>query len=296
MSGVLELICQGEYLIILDGLEEMQKGEEKGEEFGCMAHRECSELLRFLADARGKGLCLITTRYPLKDIENYQGTAYQKIEVERLEIEDARALFARVGVKGEQEEMDRVISEYAGHALSLTLLAKYLKEDFGGDIKKVAKIPPFHSDKEAGGKAHRILLWYEKQLDPKQRVFMKIFSLFRREVRDGDFEGVFRARMETEMNQVLIAMPVFSFKRMVDNLCDRRLISKGQETLNKLVTDSSSSTHGVPDSFSSAHEVSDLPGESQHQDTYATHPLIKAYFDRLLRNKNLVREAHNMLR
>jgi tetratricopeptide (TPR) repeat protein len=241
---------RGAYLIILDGLEEMQKGQTSGEEFGCMEHRECTDMLRFLADTKGNGLCLITTRYPLKDIKNYEGAVYQKEEVERLSKEDGRNLFEKIGVKGSQKEIDSVIEEYKGHALSLTLLAGYLSKDFGGDITKAKEIPPFHSDKEAGGKAHRILLWYAKQLNEEQRAFMKMFSLFRRSVREEDFEGVFRAQMETEMNQALRKMSEFAFKRMVDNLVDRRLISKDKDG------------------------------------TYATHPLIKNYFESIFEEED----------
>ncbi len=238
-----EYISQGAYLIILDGLEEMQKGQTSGDQFGCMEHRECADMLKYLADTKGDGLCLITTRYPLTNIKNYEGSVYQNIEVERLSIADARSLFKKVGVKGDQEEIDSVIEEYDGHALSLMLLSKYLVEDFAGDIKKAKEIPPFYSDKEAGGKAHRILLWYAKQLTDQQQAFMKIFSLFRRAVSEKDFQGVFRAEMETEVNQALIEMTEFAFKRMVDNLVDRRLISKAQDN------------------------------------TFATHPLIKNYFE-----------------
>ena len=243
IERIKEYIHQGAYLVILDGLEQMQKSAS-GDEFGKMIHRECTELLHYLADVpKANGLCLITTRYPLPDIKNYEGVKFQKKEVDRLELKDARALFKTVGVKGSQEVIDSVIEEYNGHALSLGLLSKYLVEDFGGDINKAKDIPPFHSDKEAGGKAHRILLWYKEQLSEKQQAYMKFFSLFRSAVREEDFEGVFRAEMETKMNQTLREMSDFSFKRMVDNLCDRRLISKGQE------------------------------------DTYSTHPLIKNYFE-----------------
>lgn len=250
IDRIKEYISRGAYLIILDGLEEMQKGEESGEQFGCMEHKECTEMLKYLADIKGNGLCLITTRYPLTDIEDYEGTTYQKIEVERLSIEDGRRLFEKTGVKGKLEEIDSVIEEYDGHALSLTLLAGYLAKDFGGDIKKAKEIPPFYSDKEAGGKAHRILLWYAKQLNEEQRAFMKIFSLFRRAVREEDFGGVFRAEMETEMNQALREMGEFAFRRMADNLVDRRLISKDKDG------------------------------------TYATHPLVKNYFDSIFEKED----------
>ncbi len=238
-----EYTHQGRFLIILDGLEEMQKAQTSGEQFGCMEHREFTDILSFLADTKGNGLCLITTRYPLTDINSYEGKVYRKENIDRLSIEDGRSLFEKVGVHGSPDQIDSVITEYDGHALSLTLLSQYLVEDFHGDITKAKDIPPFHSDQEAGGKAHRILLWYAKQLNEEQQALMKIFSLFRKGVREKDFEGVFRAEMETQVNQPLIKLSVFSFKRMVDNLFDRRLISKDQDN------------------------------------TYSTHPLIKNYFE-----------------
>jgi len=250
VDKIKDYLQEGEYLIILDGFEQMQKGEEGGEEFGCMAHRECTDLLRFLADTKGKGLCLITTRYSLTDLRNYAGATYQNIEIERLELEDARELFKKVGVIGDQIEIDKVIEEYGGHALSLTLLSGYLVQDFGGDIKKAKMIPSFYSDKEAGGKAHRILLWYAKQLNEEQQTFMKLFSLFRTAVREREFEGVFRTKTKNKMNKALIAMSEFSFKRMVDNLCDRRLIQKDADN------------------------------------TYSTHPLIKGYFESTFNEKD----------
>lgn len=246
IDKIKELLIEGEYLIILDGLEELQKDKESGEMFGCMRHREFSEILKFLSDAKVKGLCLITSRYPLIDIKKWEDSSYKKIEVERLSIEEGRALFEKVGIKGNREEIDAVIDDYKGHALSLTLLITYLVEDHKGDVKKAKDIPPFYSDKEAGGKAHRMLLWYEKQLTQAQITFMKIFSLFRKSVRVDDFEGIFRSEMRTSINQVIRYMSYFSFIRMKDNLCDRRLISMGQD------------------------------------DTYTTHPLIKGYFESIM--------------
>lgn len=250
VERIKEYVQRGAYLIILDGLEQMQKGQETGEQFGCMEHRECTEMLKFLCDTKTKGLCLITTRYPLTDIKDYEGKTYEKTEIERLGLGDARRLFKKVGIRGDPEDIDKVIEDYNGHALSLSLLANYLVADFDGDIRKARGIPPFHSDKEAGGKAHRVLLWYDKQLSEEQRSFMKIFSLFRTSVRDQDFDGVFRAKMESKMNQLLRDISPFSFKRMKDNLCDRRLISKGQDKI------------------------------------YTTHPLIKNYFESIFEDKD----------
>ncbi len=246
-----EFITEREYLIILDGLEEMQKDET--EEFGTMKDRDFQEILRYIADSDFKGLCLITTRFPLTDIEGY--TSYKRLDVEELSKEDTKLLFEKVEVKGTEDEIEAVWREFGGHTLSLVLLANQLALYYGGDIKRVKEIPPFPSDKEVGGKAHRILLWYDKQLNENQKQFMKIFSLFRQAVGEREFDAVFLPRIE---------MKPFHFKQMVDDLCKRRLISKQSEF--RLPT---------PDSR--------LPDSSYN--TYTTHPLIKGYFESIFDNE-----------
>ena len=185
----------------------------------------------------------MTSRYSLADIAKWKGARYREQEVERLGNEDARELLKKIGVTGSQAKIDDIVQEYGGHALSLTLLGKYLVEDFNGDITKAKAIPPFPSDTEAGGKAHRILVWYDRGLEDAQRAFMKVFSLFRRSVDQADFEQVFCSKMETAINEPMTKLKTFSFMRMVENLCERRLIARGQNN------------------------------------TYTTHPLIRNYFD-----------------
>ncbi|MEW6608042.1 MAG: NB-ARC domain-containing protein [bacterium] len=212
IDKIKELLLEREYLIILDGLEEMQKSQS-GEEFGKMQHPEFADLLKYIADADFRGLCLITTRFPLSDIENY--LSYQKLDVEELSKEDTRLLFQRVGVRGGDEEIDKIWEDFKGHTLSLVLLANYLVEDFGGDIKKAGEIPKIE------GKPQRMLLWYDKQLNENQRQFMKIFSLFRGTVGEKEFEAIFQPR---------IKMDAFHFKQMVKDLVKRRLIAEGYTT------------------------------------------------------------------
>jgi hypothetical protein len=93
-----EYVHQGTYLIILDGLEQMQKSAS-GDEFGTMIHRECTELLHYLADVP-KGLCLITTRYPLKDLDAWHERSYKKLSLIDLSIPDSLLMLRSRGVKG----------------------------------------------------------------------------------------------------------------------------------------------------------------------------------------------------
>ncbi len=240
---VKEYIHQGTYLILLDGLEQMQKSAS-GDEFGKMIHRECTELLHYLADV-SKGLCLITSRYPLKDLDEWYERGYKKLSLIDLSIPDSLLMLRGRGVKGSEEDMTKVINRYKGHALSLTSVAGYLKRYYDGDIKQAPEVEFVLSDRERFTDVNKLLRKYAEKMSEAERIFLYIFSLFRREVTEYDFAGVFRHEMkDTKFNAVLVNMGELEFKDLIDGLVDWRLIS--YDETKKL---------------------------------YATHPLIKGYFE-----------------
>ena len=137
---IMELIHWGRYLIILDGIEEMQK-PETGDGFGRMMHHEFTELLHYLTDVPNQdGLCLITTRYSLKDIDEWHGRGYENLQLVDLDVPDALLMLRKRGVKGSDEDVTVVINRYKGQALSLTLLAGYLMRYYDGDVKHAPEI------------------------------------------------------------------------------------------------------------------------------------------------------------
>lgn len=222
MELALERLAGMEVLIVLDGFEEMQKGEEAGESFGCCVHAEMRELLRGFCDGDMKGLCLVTTRYPLKDIVNWEGKGFAAKKVDGLSDEDAVVLLREFGIKGEEGELKALTKGFEGHALCVTLVATSLAEYYGGDILKAGEIPPLATDKEAGGKAHRILEWYDKQLSDEERTFLQIFSLFRRVVGSDDL-AVFTG--DYSFNNPIAGMTGFNLRKLAVGLVKRRLLS-----------------------------------------------------------------------
>jgi len=239
-----EYISQGAYLIILDGLEQMQKSES-GDEFGKMLHGECIELLHYLADAPKAGLCLITTRFPLKDLENWSEDSYKTLPLVDLSLPDAIAMLRKRGVKGSDNDLKEVVERYRGHALSLTSVAGYLKRYYDGEIKHAPDIKFVFGDEKRFEDVNKLLRKYGEKMKEFELVFLNIFSLFRREVTENEFTGVFRHKIEdTSFNDVLVKMSDLDFKDLVDGLVEWRLISYDET-----------------------------------KDSYSTHPLIKAYFE-----------------
>ncbi len=236
-------IREGTHLIILDGLEQMQKSES-GEEFGKMAHRECMELLHYLADTTGAGLCLVTTRFPMKDLDNWDGRSYKMLPLIDLSTPDALAMLKKRGVKGDDEGLKEIIEKYKGHALSLTSVAGFVKRYHNGDITKAPDVKFVFSDEERFKDVNKLLRKYAEKMSEPELVFLNIFSLFRGEVTKKEFAGVFRHKIQgTKFNDVLVKMSELDFKDLVDGLVDWRLISYDET-----------------------------------KKSYTTHPLIKTYF------------------
>jgi tetratricopeptide (TPR) repeat protein len=247
-----EYISKGAYLIILDGLEQMQKSES-GDEFGKMAHRECTELLHYLADAPTAGLCLITTRFPLKDLDHWHDRGYKTLPLIDLSTPDALAMLKKRGVKGnDDDDMKDIIQKYKGHALSLTSVAGFVNRYHEGDITKAPKVKFVFSDEERFIDVNKLLRKYADKMSESEFVFLNIFSLFRGEVTEKEFAGVFRHEIEgTGFNDVLVKMNELDFKDSVDGLVDWRLISYDEA-----------------------------------KKSYTTHPLIKGYFESTFEEKD----------
>jgi hypothetical protein len=177
-----EYIGRGAYLIILDGLETMQKSEA-GDEFGKMIHRELTELLHYLADVlKAGGICLITTRFPLKDLDDWKNRGYENRPLIDLSVPDALLMLKKRGVKGSDNDKIGIINKYKGHALSLTSLAGYLRRYYDGDIKEAPDIEFVLVDEKRFEDVNKLLGKYAEKMSEAERRFLNIFSLFRQEV------------------------------------------------------------------------------------------------------------------
>ena len=81
------------------------------------------------------GLCLVTTRYSIEDLEGYVATAPQK-DLAPLSKESGARLLDRLGVNGTTEERERLSEDMKGHALTINLIGSYLRDACAGDIRK----------------------------------------------------------------------------------------------------------------------------------------------------------------
>ncbi|MCP5049959.1 MAG: ATP-binding protein, partial [bacterium] len=173
------LVKKEKTLLILDGMEPLQFPPGKVEGLaGKLKDDGLRAMLKELA-AGQPGVCVISSRLPVTDLENNKGHGMKEIQLEDLSIEAGAALLRDMGIDGLETEMEAAVTEYHGHALALTLLGKYLKGAYKGDIRERDRIPSLFKEPEKGGHARRVLKAYENQFKtyPKWK-FLRRFKWF----------------------------------------------------------------------------------------------------------------------
>jgi len=81
------------------------------------------------------GLCVVTTRERITDLENFPKTAPQ-VDLETLSPEAGAELLRQLGVRGKDSELRAASAELGNHALALTLLGSYLRRACDGDVRR----------------------------------------------------------------------------------------------------------------------------------------------------------------
>ena len=172
--------------LILDGLEPLQYAPSAPRELaGQLKDEGLRALLKGLAQ-NNRGLCLVTTRYRIKDIEAYAAVAPQH-ELVPLSKEAGARLLDTLGVNGTRPERERLTADVRGHALTLTIIGGYLRDAYGGDIRQRDRIKLDEADAEVqGGHAFRAMdayaEWFESDGERGRQALamLRLLGLFDR--------------------------------------------------------------------------------------------------------------------
>jgi hypothetical protein len=170
------LIQRQRTLLVLDGVEALQF--PPGREEGRLRDQSMIALLRDLA-AHNNGLCVISTRLMIDDLSDFQGTSVHRMDLGRLLPLDGARLLRSKGIRGSDLDLTEASQSFDGHCLALTLLASYLNDAYGGDIRQRDRILALTDDVRYGGHAKRVLGSYEKWLgDGPELELLRLLGLF----------------------------------------------------------------------------------------------------------------------
>jgi tetratricopeptide (TPR) repeat protein len=172
------LVSASPTLLLLDGLEPLQY--PPGELEGRLRDQAMQALLKELA-GHGNGLCLITTRLPLTELDHFQERGAMRIGLEHLAPADGAELLRSLGVQGLAAELEQAAKEFGGHALALTLLGRYLHDVFDGDIRCRNEVAALEHETRDGGHARRVMSSYERWLgEGPELAVLRLLGLFDR--------------------------------------------------------------------------------------------------------------------
>lgn len=250
------------YLFILDGVEVLQ--HQEGDTYGLLVNTDLRELLGYFATPGHNSFCLVTSRAPLFDLISYP--TFRHHDVERLSQEDGRDLLRKLGVQGPDAALDRMVTDWDGHALTLSLLGGYLVERYGGDAVHITDLPAPISNEPRYERVRRILRRYDTHLSEAERVFLLLFSAFRLPVPESALAPVFRTKGEDAASTLSTPLAVLddtTFDALLKHLRAYHLLTYDVQTRR-----------------------------------YTTHPLIRTYYMARLneRERSQVQAVHTRIK
>jgi hypothetical protein len=177
------LVASRKTLLVLDGLEPLQHGEESPLE-GRLKDQGVTALLKGLA-LRNSGLCVVTSREKVADLEGWD--AAQQWSLDRLPPEAGLDLLRSQGVQGLLADLQKLVADVRGHALTLQLLGSYIRDAHDGDVRRRDLVEIDEADAESrNGLAFRVMEAYERYFEAegekgwRQLAVLRLLGLFDR--------------------------------------------------------------------------------------------------------------------
>ena len=212
-NAVYQEFQQNRYLIVLDGVERILKAyyglgspyqRDDDETFKSEKdYRTCIEpnaelFLTKLANNITQTRTLLTTRLQPKDLDLVSGC--KRLDLIRLNTEDALIFFHQQGVKGTRAEIERECEKYGYHPLSLRLLSGLIMKDpeCNGDIGKCEILNPIE---DMAPREHNIIDLSYNALRGNKKDFMCSLAAFRTSV---DYETI-KAIMQLKNHDELVS-------------------------------------------------------------------------------------------
>ncbi|MFM7549409.1 MAG: hypothetical protein ACKO8I_11195, partial [Cyanobacteriota bacterium] len=172
------------HLIVLDGLERVQEEAGGGRVRGELSDHTLKLLLQALAGGQGRARALVTSRFPLVDLEDWGRRGYRDTRLDDLSPEAAVAVLRGWGVVGTKTALAQAAAQVGHHALSVAVIGSYLRSFAGGRIEAAAafELDAVAGDDPRAAKLARVLAFYAEHLPAKERELLARLAVFPRGV------------------------------------------------------------------------------------------------------------------
>src|SRR5271165_3748346 len=246
-----KLVGHRRTLLVLDGLEPLQN--PPGAQEGRLRDPSLQALLRELA-AFNMGLCVITTRMPVADLSDHEGSSALRRDLEHLSSHAGAQLLRALGVKGDEAELRSASDEFSGHCLALTLLGSYLTDAYNGDIRCRSEVSGHLAhDARQGVHARKVMKSYQTWFgEGPELSVLRMLGLFDRPAEEKAIAALLKPPAIPGLTESLANLSPTEWRTILARLRRARL----------------------------------LAGEDPHNPGYVdTHPLIREYYGEQLRGQ-----------
>ena len=275
-------VAAGRTLLVLDGVEPLQHPPQRGGLEGRFKDMGLERLLKRLAQLpTAGGLCVVTTRAPVVDLNRFHGRTVREETLDRLSAEAAAQVLHQAGARraGEaeigpdDEELLAAARELGGHALAAQLLGGYLRHAHGGDIRRRDRVDWTRAfDQQHEGHAWSVMQAYERWFEQhghqgrRQLAALRLLGFFDRPATAASLEALRAGPVIPSLTEPLAGLDEEDWSTTLTQLADEhRLISLLRSG-----------------------------GQVRQVDA---HPLVREYFARQLRNEHQAvwTEGHRQL-
>ena len=172
------------HLIVLDGLERVQEDAGSGRVRGELSDHTLKLLLRALTAGLGRARALVTSRFALVDLQDWEKRGYRETRVDDLTPDAAVAVLRAWKVVGDDAALRTAASQVGYHALSVAVIGSYLHSFADGEIEAIKSfdLDLTTGDDPKAAKLARVLAFYAERLPVDERELMARLSVFPRGV------------------------------------------------------------------------------------------------------------------
>lgn len=217
------LVRERKAIIILDGMESLQYSDNFVGKEGEIKDYSLKVFVSMLSDYN-HGLCVITTRKKVPNLNYYNNTT-KLLELQNLNIKQSRKLLKNYNVYGNNKTIKLICKKNMGHALSLNLIATYIRDNLKGNADNFIKRGLLGTGSNEEKKLIKVMQSYEDWYGEGKHIrILRILSLFDRPAKQEELSFLLTQPMIVGLTDGIINIGIYELGNIFRQLKHASLI------------------------------------------------------------------------
>lgn len=225
------LESSGRNLLVLDGLERVQRTHGGDGLLGEIADQTLSQFVRRLAAGLGRTRAVITTRVAVPRLEPWLDRTCWVRDVASLTPDDACELLARNGVAGDRQALLGLVETFGAHALTLDHLGGYLRSFHGGRPEQADRLvmPVLEAADVQEHRLARVFNAYATAMGEQELALLSRLCVYRYGMTVPALHAVFATSSDERVAGPLAGLSEGDFERVVSRLARLHLVQADRD-------------------------------------------------------------------